>query len=290
MTLMVAALSIKVGNPLRKLVLLKLADNASDQGECWPSYQHIADQCEISKRSVMNHIDALCEMGLLKKEFRKGPKGNSSNIYHLDFGSAGNSLPTGANAALPGAGDSLGGAGDSLPPGAGAAPRTYHSFEPVNEPVIEPKTDTPTRVSANKFSDEFESVWKIYPKRAGGNSKQTAWKAWSARIKSGVAPQEIFEGVQRYAKFVAATGKLNTEFVKQGATFFGPAQHYAEPWDLPSQFSGASQHGQISSESVAVRQIREAFERMEQNEGHEFMGGDGPDLRPAVDCEEWRRT
>lgn len=67
MELMVKAMKVKVGNPLRKLVLLKLADNASDHGECWPSYQHIADQCEISKRSVMNHIDALCECGLVKR-------------------------------------------------------------------------------------------------------------------------------------------------------------------------------------------------------------------------------
>ncbi|MDI1390068.1 KilA-N domain-containing protein, partial [Escherichia coli] len=36
--LMVKAMKIRVGNPLRKLVLIKLADNASDQGECWPSY------------------------------------------------------------------------------------------------------------------------------------------------------------------------------------------------------------------------------------------------------------
>lgn len=83
MELMVKAMKIRVGNPLRKLVLIKLADNASDQGECWPSYQHIADQCEISKRSVMNHIAALCESGLVKKVTRKGEKGNSSNIYLL---------------------------------------------------------------------------------------------------------------------------------------------------------------------------------------------------------------
>lgn len=67
MLLMAKAMSIKVGNPLRKLVLIKLADNASDTGECWPSYQHIADQCEISRRSVINHIDALCDSGLLTK-------------------------------------------------------------------------------------------------------------------------------------------------------------------------------------------------------------------------------
>ncbi|EBE2812771.1 helix-turn-helix domain-containing protein [Salmonella enterica] len=128
MMLMVKAMQIKVGNPLRKLVLLKLADNASDQGECWPSYQYIADQCEISKRSVMNHIDELCKSGLLKKVFRKGPKGNATNVYILT---------------IPGAGDSpgvvqeihQGSAGDSPGGSAGAAPRISHSFEPVNEPL-----------------------------------------------------------------------------------------------------------------------------------------------------------
>ncbi|MFZ4252036.1 helix-turn-helix domain-containing protein [Enterobacter ludwigii] len=128
MLLMAKAMTMKVGNPLRKLVLLKLADNASDMGECWPSYQHIADQCEISKRSVMNHIDALCDAGLVRKEYRPGPKGNSSNVYHLNLHGAGDSL--GGSAA-----NSPGGAGDSLGGSAGAAPRTSHSFEPINEPI-----------------------------------------------------------------------------------------------------------------------------------------------------------
>ena len=57
MELMVKAMKAKVGNPLRKLVLIKLADNANDQGECWPSYQNIAEQCEITRRSVMNHVN-----------------------------------------------------------------------------------------------------------------------------------------------------------------------------------------------------------------------------------------
>ncbi|WP_124313740.1 helix-turn-helix domain-containing protein [Pseudomonas chlororaphis] len=140
MGLMVAAMKLRVGNPLRKLVLIKLADNASDMGECWPSYQHIADQCEISKRSVMNHISALCDSGLLRKETRKGgPKGNSSNVYFL-------TLDGGAPPA-PGVVQDIhqGSAADTPPsesaaPGgsAGAAPRTSHSLESVSEPVIEP--------------------------------------------------------------------------------------------------------------------------------------------------------
>ncbi|EAW0895659.1 helix-turn-helix domain-containing protein [Salmonella enterica] len=149
MMLMVKAMQIKVGNPLRKLVLLKLADNASDQGECWPSYQYIADQCEISKRSVMNHIDELCKSGLLKKVFRKGPKGNATNVYILTIPGAGDSLGGVQEIHQGSAGDSLPGAGDSPGGSAGAAPRISHSFEPVNEPLNTQAAKAACAIGAN---------------------------------------------------------------------------------------------------------------------------------------------
>ncbi|EKO3894350.1 helix-turn-helix domain-containing protein [Vibrio metschnikovii] len=171
MELMVKAMKCKVGNPLRKLVLIKLADNANDQGECWPSYQYIADQCEISKRSVISHIDKLIKSGILRKEIRKGGvKGNSSNIYVIDFGGAGNSLGVVQEIHPPSA-------GDSLPPSAGAAPRTSHSLEPV----IEPKDHCAL----------FEKFWKSYPKKT---NKQGALKSFNAAIKKQtLTPDEFTE-------------------------------------------------------------------------------------------------
>lgn len=157
MLLMVQAMNTKVGNPLRKLVLIKLADNSNDKGECFPSHQHIADQCEISKRSVINHIEKLKEMGLLRVENRVKNNEKQSNIYYLtlrninDLGSAGDSLPS-ANAAS-------GSAGDSLPPSAGAAHRTSHSFEPVNEPIKISKKDFDLSLFKQPPS---EQVWKDY--------------------------------------------------------------------------------------------------------------------------------
>ncbi|WP_241181485.1 helix-turn-helix domain-containing protein [Klebsiella michiganensis] len=246
MDLMVQAMKIRVGNPLRKLVLLKLADNASDLGECWPSYQHIADQCEISKRSVMNHIEALCEGGLIKKELRTGPKGNSSNVYQLNLRSAGDSPGGSANHSLPGAADSLGSAGDSPGGSAGAAPRISHSFEPVIESVNEPIKHTgasadasaPARSAKRDYSPEFETAWQDYPKRAGGNSKAAAWKAWKARLKDGVNPEAMLAGVKRYATYARATGSVGTQYVKQAATFFGPDRHFEESWQAPSAPGG----------------------------------------------------
>lgn len=245
MELMVKAMKIRVGNPLRKLVLIKLADNASDQGECWPSYQHIADQCEISKRSVMNHIAALCESGLVKKVTRKGEKGNSSNIYLLHLDGAGDSLGGSANNSLSGAANSPGSAGVALGGSAGDSPRTSHSFEPVKEPVNEPiavgaSADESVRVRSNRpeYSPEFEQAWLAYPKRAGGNSKSAAFKAWKARLNEGVNPETMLEGVKRYAGWVSAMGNSGTQFVKQAVTFFGPDRHFEESWEVPA-VSGA---------------------------------------------------
>uniref|UniRef100_A0A3B0MMK9 Helix-turn-helix domain-containing protein n=1 Tax=Arsenophonus endosymbiont of Trialeurodes vaporariorum TaxID=235567 RepID=A0A3B0MMK9_9GAMM len=111
MALMVQAMKMKVGSTARKLVLLKLADNANDKGECFPSYQHIAEQCEMSRKTAIGHIDALCEMGLVKKMHRGVEKGNSSNIYKLNLAGV-----------------------EITPPGVNITPRISHSFESVIEP------------------------------------------------------------------------------------------------------------------------------------------------------------
>jgi hypothetical protein len=87
----------------------------------------------------------------------------------------------------------------------------------------------------------WDVIWAAYPKRAGGNSKTAALKAFTARVKSGVNPLDILAGVQRYAAYLATTGKVGTEYVKQAVTFFGPNQYWAEPWDVPAMANSASQ-------------------------------------------------
>ncbi|HCT7446729.1 helix-turn-helix domain-containing protein [Klebsiella pneumoniae] len=140
MTLMAKAMAIKTGNPIRKLVLIKLADNANDYGECWPSYKHIADHCECSKSAVRDHIDALISMGLLVKENRPGVKngkGNASNLYCMKLD---NPMPPKSIAPMPS--ESTGMPPESIPPMPCGGTRTSHSFEPVIEPKDPPYPQT----------------------------------------------------------------------------------------------------------------------------------------------------
>ena len=96
----------------------------------------------------------------------------------------------------------------------------------------------PARPAKQDYSPEFETAWDAYPKRAGGNSKAGAFKAWKARLKDGVKPDDMLAGVKRYAAYARATGSVGTQFVKQAATFFGPDRHFDESWQAPSAPGG----------------------------------------------------
>ncbi|EIY0446937.1 helix-turn-helix domain-containing protein [Escherichia coli O26:H40] len=205
MNLMSKAMNIKVGNPLRKLVLIKLADNANDNGECWPSYQHVADQCEVSRSTVKSHIRALEEMGLLKREFRRKGELNQSNVFYLTLDNAQQIQPEsggagaarggagaarggagaargGAGAARGGAGAARGGAGAARGGGAGAAPRTYHSFEPVNEPknimFEHVRTECEKTPDRHEETDKaFEEIfWCAGMRKAGKKNAASAFR------------------------------------------------------------------------------------------------------------------
>ena len=231
---MVKAMKTRVGNPLRKLVLIKLADNANDHGECWPSYQHIADQCEMSRSSVKNHINARCLSGLIVKEERFGGRnGQTSNLYVLNLDVIASSLMAPSVRSWQGGGQELagGGAGAGMGGGAGAAPRTSHSLEPVNEPLKANGAEAPP-AQVKPANHAFETAWKHYPKREGSNPKNKALQAWNARIAEGVTPEEIMSGLVRYIGFCDAKGQTGSPFVMQAARFFGPGREFENEWSV----------------------------------------------------------
>lgn len=72
--------------PAMKLVLLKLADRANDDGECWPGIDVVAEACGVSERSVMRYIQQMEEIGLIVVDRRKAETGRQqTNIYTLNM-------------------------------------------------------------------------------------------------------------------------------------------------------------------------------------------------------------
>lgn len=140
----------------QKAVLISLADQANDDGVCWPAIGTIAKRCCMSERAVRTAMDHLEAVGLLSRERRF----NSSNVYSVtpskfDVSAAGTKAKRkakksgaapgaggaadaggapGAPGDAPGAGGEAGGAGLEVRP----VPPNRHitPIEPSEEPQV----------------------------------------------------------------------------------------------------------------------------------------------------------
>lgn len=70
--IMTLAWSVAVGDHTDKLVLLALADNANDEGECYPSLTNIASRCEMHRATVVRSIQTLERDGHVSRTVRMG--------------------------------------------------------------------------------------------------------------------------------------------------------------------------------------------------------------------------
>lgn len=212
----------------QKIVLLMLANRTNHEtGMCVPRIKVLAEECGMSETACKTALRNLADAGLIRVESRFEGGVQKPNQYHLMMGVGQN--PTHPNTMQGGGSESAGvgrnppGGGSESAPGVGRNPPTEPgSYKPGSKP------------KDNSAPPEFAEAWAAYPKRAGGNSKADALKAWKARIAAGVEPSRMIEGVKRYAAFCQATNRIGTEYVKQAATFFGPALHFDEDWAAPA--------------------------------------------------------
>lgn len=114
--------------------------------------------------------------------------------------------------------------------------RSTNVEQTLNHTDTDTDTDTEAKEKAlvpsvddtSAYSAEFEAFWTEYPKREGSNSKKTAFKAWNARLRSGVKAEDLILAAKRYAAQQFAAGNLGTPYVKQAATFLGADEHFRE--------------------------------------------------------------
>lgn len=73
-----------------RLVLLALADNASDEGMCYPSIATIARKAGITQQVAREYLHALKEIGVIKIIARKDGERQTSNLYQFNEARIGN--------------------------------------------------------------------------------------------------------------------------------------------------------------------------------------------------------
>ena len=189
--LMAQAIKLKVGNTARKMVLLKLCDNASDEGEAWPSYQTIANHCEVSRRTAIRHIETLEEMGVITTGKRFKDNKSQSNVYQINLSVlssgilpsriggekstplnnqiSGDNLSLGSDTESLSDGDnlSLGGDTESLSDGVTESPRINQStnqltnqVKPITETDIPPQQPVKQNRTSYVLADHDFSLWR----------------------------------------------------------------------------------------------------------------------------------
>ena len=74
------------------------------------------------------------------------------------------------------------------------------------------------------YTDEFERVWKVYPRRV---DKQSAYKKYKARLKEGFKEEDLYHAAVAYGE-ECRRERREGRFIKHMATFFGPNHPFEE--------------------------------------------------------------
>ena len=206
---MVFSADHKLSESERAVLAVLVSHRNNRTGLCYPGQPRIAEESGMTVPGVQGILARLDGAGIIDREREVGR--STRYTLHLD------QLSTALEP----------------PNDVGPTPQRRYTHPPTT--LVRTAVRT-----AKELSSAFEEVWKEYPRRAGGNSKVSARKAWDARVKSVVDPQAMVEGVRGYAAFIKADGKEGTVYVKHAATFFGPDEHWEDDYALPTNGVNAS--------------------------------------------------
>jgi len=211
-----------------KMVLLVIADHASDEGDnAWPSQQTIANRASLTIRTVQRCVNQLVADGWLKMDKGKGGSINCRDdrrphLYRINLGKIRGDIVTGRK-----------GRGDNNDANeATSATDTRRHLRPMNH-SLEPSIDTSL----------FEEFWKIYPRKTAKGSARKAWE----KIKD---PESVMAGAQRFA----SDPNRDPSFTPHPATWLNGERWLDEP--LPPR--------KLSLEETKARELVVAREKSER--------------------------
>ena len=189
------AANVRGLKPAAKIVLIQLADfHNKESGQCNPSAQRLADECEMGRSTVFRHMTDLEELGLLTRVNRgDGKGGRSSSQYnlHLDIvlGASSKHMEKsqiGTGGKVPKTG------GKSPTCGTGVVPNRDRNLtiEPVKEPCV-PKADPHTE----NLTDYFLDFWEAHPRP---NDEAHSKQIFDAAVAAGTDPVHIVAAAVAY--------------------------------------------------------------------------------------------
>ncbi len=197
------AANVKGLKPAAKIVLIQLADfHNKETGQCNPSAQRLADECEMGRATLFRHMTTLEECGLVTRHARgDGDGGRGSNQYelHLDIALGPSARPKGGNRGPNGvvSQNETGGnvsktRGKSLKGETGVVSNRDRNL------TIEPKKEPPSREREAAADEEAEKILAAFPPdRLRGRAACLAHI--EEAVKEGIKPEDLLQAAQAYA-------------------------------------------------------------------------------------------
>lgn len=170
------------------------------QGWFIGSLSYLMEWTLASKPTVINILKDLTKRGLIERK-EEEVKGVTYPIYRVTY--SGKEI-------LPPVKNFNRGGKEILPQGG-------KEILPNNNIDIDKDIYIDNKYCPNSFSEEFEILWKKYPKKQG---KQKAMSAFVKARGKGVSYETISQGLDNYNEWLKAT-KKELKYTKNGDTWFG---------------------------------------------------------------------
>lgn len=206
-------------DPERRVLLALFSFRGKDTNTVWPSITVIAERANINDHTRVSKLTTtLATKGWLTKKKRGFTGGNE---YVLAVPGRLSNLDSDANLEDKPKMDR-----ETKPNLDSDTNSNLDSDAKCKEEYIEQTNEQ------KKHMVDFESLWMAYPKREGSNPKNKALECYRARLREGVAHDEIARGLFRYIQFCAAKGQIGTSFVMQAKRFFGTSKEFENSWEI----------------------------------------------------------
>ena len=197
---MVTELGLK-GNELLVYAIIYGFSQAEEQ-VFGGSLQYLADWTNSTKQGVIKNLKALVEKGLLGKNEKILNGVRFCEYYVTKFNRECNSVEQGIKQSL------IGGIKQSLP--------NILDIDNKEDNIKEKNIEKKKTPSERELSEEFETVWKKYPRREG---KANAFKSYMKARKEGVPKGDIERGIERYIDNLKNRG-TEAQYIKMGSSWF----------------------------------------------------------------------
>ena len=187
-----------------KALLLLLADYCDGDHTCWPSVPTLAEELQMSERTVQRHLTSLAREELIRREARNSEEGRQkANRYVLAVGRA----PTCHPQDVGGEGDTLSPIGVTLCRGEGdtrVTPGGDTRVTPTTLNHLEEPPETHTQGERARGNDDpldvgFAEAMAAYPETGRVRTNAAVARRRWAEAVTLIAPDRLVAAIRRYA-------------------------------------------------------------------------------------------